>query len=238
MTEPSKSSISFSEFFGKAVTLYTENFMPLVNFSFACTAVMVLKSLLDTTTETGTSLLAVILSPIFFAVNTFFLMCLTYMVSSLAVGKSLTPGDVMQYVWEKFLRGMGGYLLISLLALAGLLLLIVPGIYVITVFNFFIFAILIDDKGVLDSFKYSRELVHSRFWKVLAANALVFAVAFLFMVPIALGGRMMGLANGVLVVIIGVVGALAMPVFVGFYYFIYEALKVEREGVVNISVHP
>ncbi len=238
MTEPSKSTISFSEFFGKAVALYTENFMPLVNFSFACTAAIVLKSLLDTTTETGMSLLAVILSPVFFAVNTFFLMCLTYMVSSLAMGKPLTPGDAMQYVWGKFLRGMGGYLLLSLLALVGLLLLVVPGIYVITAFNFFIFAILLDDKGVLDSFKYSRELVHSRFWKVLAANALVFVLAFVLTTPIALGIQMMGLPNGVTVVVIGVAGALVMPVMVGFYYFIYEALKAGREGVVNISVHP
>lgn len=236
MTSLSQNKTSFTEYFGRAMTLYAENFLALVNFSFACIAPTIFKALFDATDDPGVSLLGLLLAPIVFGVYTFFSMCLTYMTASLAMGQGVTAKDAMGYVAARFLRGVGGYLLLSLAVIVGFVLLIVPGIYCFTVFYFFIYEILLEDKGIIASFKRSDELVRHRFWRVLAAHGLVFLLTALLFMPLVIGMKMMGLDNGLSMVLTGVVAALLMPVFVAFYYFIYADLKVEYDGVINISV--
>ena len=237
MTAAAQSKISFSEYFGKAITLYADNFQVLVNFSFACVAPTLFKALLDGADENGVSLIGLLLSPVIFCIYTFFLMCLTYMTASLAMGNKPTAGEVMKHVGAKFLSGIGGYLLLSLAVIVGIILLILPGIYCLTIFYFFIFAVLLEDKGVGAAFKRSDALVRPRFWKVLAAHGLVFLVTVVFLIPFILGMKMLGLGNGITTVVAGVVAGLVMPVLVAFYYFIYAALKAAHDGVMNISVH-
>lgn len=237
MTTPSKSTISFPEYFGQAVTLYAENFQVLLNFSFAASALTIFKALLDATDESGVSFIGLLLTPLVFAAYTFFSMCLIYMTASLATGHALTAGEAVKYVRTKCLKGMGGYLLLSLAVIAGLVLLLLPGIYCFTVFYFFIFPILLEDMGVMAAFKRCQEFVRPRFWKVLAAHGLVFLLMVILILPLVIGTRMMGFGGGVMPVLIGVVTSLVMPVFVGFYYFIYMALKAEHDGRMNIAVH-
>ncbi len=235
MTAPAKSMLSLSEYFGRAVTLYAEHFLVLVNLSFACIAPTIFKSLMDG--EGGVSLIGIFLTPVVFCMYTFFLMSLTYMIASLAMEHPLTAGDAMKYVRTKFFKGLGGYLLLGLGVMAGLFLLILPGIYCFTVFYFFVFALLLEDKGVWDAFKRSDELVRPRFWKVLAAHGLVFLLTLVLLTPLVVGVRMLGFGDEITVVFLGVVAALILPVLIAFYYFIYAALKVEHDGVMNISVH-
>jgi hypothetical protein len=237
MTAVSSSKVSFSEYLGRALRLYADNFSVLMNFSFACMAPTIFKSLLDATDETGVSLIGVLLSPVIFCIYTFFLMCLTYMTSSLAMNRDLTARDAVTYVRTKFFRGLGGYLLLSVGVIAGLFLLVLPGIYCFTVFYFFIFAVLFEEKGVWVAFKRSDELVRFRFWRVLAAHGWAFFLSVLVMLPFFVGMKMMGLSSGITTVIVGVLVAIVMPVLAGFYYFIYADLKVEHDGVMNISVH-
>ena len=238
MTGPAKDTSSFVEYFSRAVTLYAENFTVLVNFSFACVTPTVLKTILDGADETGVSLLGLILTPFIFLVYTFFLMCLTHMTASLGMGQGISAKDVMAHVAARFLRGVGAYFLLSFAVLAGLFLLIVPGIYCFTVFYFFIFALLLEDKGLLDSFKRSDELVRPHFWKVLAAHGLVFCLMALLFVPLVVGASMMGLGSGVSMVLTGVAAAVVMPVFIAFYYFIYADLKAGHDGAAPTPVDP
>jgi len=153
------------------------------------------------------------------------------------MGQRITSSEAMAHVWAKFLRGAGGYLLLSLAVIAGIKLLILPGVYCFTVFYFFIFEILLQDKGLLASFKRSDELVRYRFWRVLAAHALVFCLTALFFVPFVIGMAMLGLGNGVSIVLTGAIAALFMPVFVGFYYFIYADLSAEHDAAINTPVN-
>jgi len=236
MTEPSKNMASFTEYLGRAVTLYAENFTIFLNFSFACVAPTVIKSLLDGAEDANVAVLGLLLGPLVFCVYTFFTMCLTYVVASLGRGQGLSAREAMGHVRARFLRGTGGYLLLSFAVIAGLFLLVVPGIYCFTVLYFFIFEILLEDKGVVASLKRSHELVCPCFWRILAAHGVVFGLTALLFVPLIVGMGMIGIANVVSLVLMGVVAALVMPVFVAFYYFIYADIKPGQDGVINTPV--
>ncbi len=237
MTEPAKNPISFPDLFGRSIALYAQNFLVLVNLSFACTAPTIFKSLLDGAGDQGLSWIAVVLMPIVFIINTFFLMCLTYMTAMLATDQQVTVREAVDHVRGKFFRGVGGYLLLSAAVILGTVLLVLPGLYCFVVFYFFVFAILLEDAGIVASFKRSDELVRSRFWTVLLAHGLVFLMTMILLLPVIFGLSMMGLAGAFTTVFVGVVTAVVMPVLVAFYYFVYAALKAEHDGVMNISVH-
>ena len=237
MTSPLKDNISFSECFGRGIKLYADHFPLLVNFSFACTVPTILKTLLDSEEASGLTWTTLLFTPIIFIVYTFFAMCLSYAIAILATGQLITIKEIVAHVSVKFLRGVGGYSLLSLAVLAGIILLVLPGLYCLTVFYFFIFAILLEEKGVWESFKRSDELVRPHFWKVLAAHGLVFLLMILLLTPFMIGMSMMGWSQTVISVVIGVASALIMPILVAFYYYIYATLKAGHDGVINISVH-
>jgi hypothetical protein len=232
----SKNTTSFIEYFTRAMAFYAEHFLALVNLSFACIAPTIFKTILDGTGDPGGSLIGLLLAPVIFCVYTFFSMCLTYQTVSMAMGQGLTVKDVMAHVAARFLKGVGGHLLLSLVVIVGSILLILPGIYCFVIFYFFIFGILLEDKGVFASFKRSHELAHHRFWRVLAAHALVFLLMILLFMSLIIGMKMMGADNLITMVLTGVVAALTMPVFVAFYYFVYADIKAEYDGVLNIVV--
>ncbi len=227
-------SIFFSEYLGRAITLYADNFSALMLFSFACAAPAVFNALLN---AVGLPFVSFLLIPVIFCVHIFFLMCMTYMVVSLAMDRQVTAGEVMVYVRDRSLRGIGGYLLLTLVVLLGFMLLILPGIFCFTVGYFFIFVILLEDMGVVAAFKRSYALVSPCFWKVLGAHGLVFLLTGVLLLPFFVGMTMMGFDREIVMPFIGVVAALSMPAFVAFYYFIYTDLKAGLDGVMNISVH-
>jgi hypothetical protein len=229
-------SLPVSDFLGRSITTYKENFLLLLNFSCAASAPVIFKMLLQSSEDQGLAALGTLLGPVVFCVYVFFFLCLIFVAASLMQGQVLEPKEVMAHVWKKFWQGIACYLVFGIAVMAGLFLLIVPGIYCFTVLSFFAFAVLLEDKGVWASFKRSDELVKGSFWPVLGANAIIMLLMAGLFLPIILGLKMMGVGDLILFVILGVAGALVAPAFIIFYYLIYDQLKNEKDGALNISV--
>lgn len=232
----SKSSFSISDLLGRSITSYKENFIMLFNFSCAASAPVILRMLLQASTDEGISALGLLLGPVVFCVYVFFFMCLVFTAASLVQGQVVGARDVMLHVKSRFFRALGAYLIFAVLIFAGCVLLVVPGIYCLTVLLFYPFAILLEEKGIWDAFKRSQELVKGSFWSVLAANGTAFLISLGMFLPLFIGLKMMDCSDGVLLLLLGIVGTLTAPVFVIYYYFIYDNLKVATDGTLNISV--
>ncbi|MFH0754025.1 MAG: YciC family protein [Candidatus Omnitrophota bacterium] len=225
---------SISDCLGRSITAYRENFTLLLNFSLAASAPVVFRMLLQTTADEGLAALGMLLGPMVFCSYVFFFMCQVFVVSNSMQGQALGAKEVMGYVRARFLRLLGAYFLFTMVVFLGFFLLVIPGVYALTVLMFYPFIIMIEDKKLWDSFKRSYELVKGYFWPVLGANAAVFLISLALFIPVFIALRMMGSSDVILLIILGVMGTLTAPLFVIFYYLIYDALKIEKDGVLNI----
>ncbi len=231
-----KKAFSTSEYMGRAITVYKENFLSLLNFSCAASFPLIFRMLLQASSDPDIVTLGMLVGPLVFCGYVFFFLCLVFAAASFVQGQLLGAKEVMAYVWSRFWRGVGAYLIFGVAVLGGVFLLVIPGVYCYTVLSFFSLAILLEDKGLWAAFKRSDDLVKGFFWPVLGANGIVVLATLVLFVPLILGMKMMGATDSVLFVLLGVVGAVIAPIFVIFYYFIYDFLKDEKDGRLNISV--
>jgi hypothetical protein len=140
-------------------------------------------------------------------------------------------------------RGLskGLYSIIGMIAYAaivtlGLLLLILPGIYLSVLFSFFLYAIVSEEYNLVDSFKYSAELVRGRWWQVFGAllvGALCLIPIFLVITIIGvIVGAFMG-ASGLeltsIMMISSVVGILLGTLFNPFLNIFYVKLYAKLQ---------
>lgn len=229
-------SFSISDNLGKALLLYADNFRSFLNFSMAVTVPTILQELLRHSPDESVRFLGDILRVLFLLPGMFFSMAMVFFISSKARGESLLLAQVCAHVWQRFWRATGANFIFMLAVLGGTLLLILPGIYCVTVLFFFLFIILFEDKGVWDAFKRSDELVKGRFWEVLTANMSTFALLLGICLALNFGMEMMGASPRAAMVVVGVVMAVVMPLFIGFYYYLYGALKAEKDKGLRFTV--
>ncbi len=236
MTTAPRSKLALSQYVGDAIKLFADDPWVFVAFAVLATMPSVLKTLLVGTWQQNPSLLSALLEPVVFCVQTFFSICLIYKVIKGAGKEIIPPRDIVEHILTKAIAGIGGYAVYILAIIAGTFLLVIPGLYCAGVFGFFIFAILVEDKGLVDSFKRSHELVQARILEVFLAHILVFLVLAVIIIPFTAGMKMLGVPEVVATVVTSAFAAIIMPVMAGFYYFIYVALKEHKDGVLNIAV--
>jgi hypothetical protein len=95
---------------------------------------------------------------------------------------------------SKLLRMLGGWFLYGLMVVGGILLLIVPGIYLALRFGMFQYAIIDRNMGVIDSLKYSSELTKENRMNlfglgcmmvlIILAGVLALLVGLIFAIPV------------------------------------------------------
>jgi hypothetical protein len=117
---------------------------------------------------------------------------------------SETVSAALPYIWV-----VGGASILAGIAIAiGLFLLIVPGLYLITIWAVFIPVIVLERSGVFPSFARSRELVRGHGWHVFATLVLVFIImvavdiilGLIFLaLPHVLGSALSSIISGTLV---------------------------------------
>ena len=85
-----------------------------------------------------------------------------------ARGEKTEAGDFFQFGFHKFFTFLWASILCFLGVALGLLLFILPGIYLIVRW-YFVFLLIVDkDAAVMEAFRKSRDMVSGRFWEVLA----------------------------------------------------------------------
>lgn len=93
-------------------------------------------------------------------------------------------------LWQNsryFWRYLGASVLYGLLVALGLLLLIVPGIYWATKYQYTTYLIVDKDMGITDAFKKSGEITKERIWDLFAFNIILLGIIILGALALVIG---------------------------------------------------
>jgi hypothetical protein len=112
---------------------------------------------------------------------------LTRAVQDIRDGRAdLSVGETFKSVQDK-IGPIAGASILAVLGIAiGLLLLIVPGLFLITIWSLIVPAIVLENVGALDSFGRSRAIVRGNEWNVFGVVVLTFLVLIAFNLVLAL----------------------------------------------------
>lgn len=98
-------------------------------------------------------------------------------------GRQLAAADALTIGARRMLPLIGVGILYAVAVGIGMLLLVIPGIYVMIALGFAMFATVVHSRGVIDSFKYSLALVRGRWWRTAVLLTIIGIVMFvLYMV--------------------------------------------------------
>jgi len=101
-------------------------------------------------------------------------------------GGSLTPGDIFNG-FGRFWRLVGSYLLMYLLVIIGLLLLILPGIYLAIAYIFVYPLILEKDMGIWEAMETSRKAVSKHWFLIVGLMLGMSVILVLSAIPLGIG---------------------------------------------------
>jgi len=156
-------------------------------------------------------------------------------------GGDLSAGDALSLGARRFFPVLGvgaGY---AAMLVAGFFLFVVPAVYVLVTFAFAMLAASVDRKGVLDSLRYSFELVRGRWWRtavaltvgavvlyVLAGCVLAVVLAY-YGGDVIVGGQVRFPWHVDVIVLPAAAGAL-MPLLYALLMALYAEAKLRHEG--------
>lgn len=97
--------------------------------------------------------------------------------------RSVPLGDTLAVGWRRMPAVIGASLLIFLAVAGGMLLLVVPGIFVLVMLAFGMYAAVLERQGPIASLRYSWQLVRGHWWRTAALltvmSILVFVLVFI-----------------------------------------------------------
>jgi ABC-type Co2+ transport system permease subunit len=114
-----------------------------------------------------------------------------------------------------------GMILYGLAIVFSSLLLLIPGIYLVVRWRFFLFAVILNNCSAMDGFKYSSKLVKGRWWQVLGSMLLVFPI----FIIVVIVGAIFGSQSIVAMVINTFVQVLFTPPFAMYHTKLYLRLQ-------------
>jgi hypothetical protein len=158
--------------------------------------------------------------------------------------EKLTAGEAMALSLRRFPVLLGVIVLYFLAVLAGFVALLIPGIFLAVVFIFSPIAAVTEPKGVIESLKYSFELVRGRWWRTAVLLTIIGIVAFVLYVLVgfvvgifvAIGGgadvatQFQQLPWPIDFIIAPLIAALLTPLFYALLMAVYADSKLRYEG--------
>lgn len=109
---------------------------------------------------------------------------------------SRTLTEVISFTPKLFIKFAAGYILLSLLVAAGILLLVVPGVYFMLKYQYVLYFIADKDTAILEAFKKSSDITDGVKWQLLVflillglinvAGVLCFIVGLLVSIPVTM----------------------------------------------------
>lgn len=195
--------VSVGGVISEAFDLYGAHFATLVLAAAAIFVVSgVIQGLLDSADSTVLSLAGSVVSLVAWALFTGFVVSL---VADVREGRrDFSAGELLSSGWHVVLPLIGFGILFGLGVGIGLLLLIVPGLYLLTIWSVGVPAIVVERAGVIEAFGRSHELVRGNGWTVFGA----IVVAFLLLWGLGFAAILIGAAIG------GVAGAIILAIIV------------------------
>ncbi len=193
----------------EAFELYGAQFATLVLAAAGIFVVSgVIQGLLDGADSTVLSLVGSIVSLVAWALFTGFVVSL---VADVRDGRrDFTAGELLSSGWHVALPLIGFGILFGLGVGIGLLLLIVPGLYLLTIWAVGVPAIVVERAGVIEAFGRSHELVRGNGWTVFGAIVVAFLLLWgLGFAAILIGGAIGSVTGAIIFAII--VQILAAP---------------------------
>ena len=135
-------------------------------------------------------------------------------------GQVTTVGEMFESVSGVLGPLVGNGILKAIAVGIGLVLLIVPGVFLATIWAVTAPAIVVERAGVIDAFSRSWELVQGNFWPVLGA----FVLGFMIVVGVSILASAIGIAIGlagllVLIIIAGIVTAPVLALISAILFF-------------------
>lgn len=153
-------------------------------------------------------------------------------------GRSIAPGDALRAGLARLPRMMGASLLLAIVLFVGFLCLIIPGIYLLGIFQLVLLAVIVEDAGVTQSFGISRRLVRGHWWR----SATVTTVAVIILIVIGVLAQLIAAVLAVvlrptftaLFTLTQIMQALVNLIRVGWFpcvlLALYHDLKLRHEG--------
>lgn len=229
--------IPFNDIFSSAVETYVDHFALFFRLSvFGIVPILIVAVLLSSYNE-GLKSIGFLIGPAALGVWLYFSMALLGTVSLYAKGKEVVLSEVLIEVWSRFPKMLAVFFLFLFLLFVGTAVLFLPAIYVLVVFFFALFAVLFENKSILDAFKRSKELTNGIFWKLLGAHVVMLLLFMVVFLPMSIAFDWIGVPVILAVLINHLALALLCPLLIAFYYFLFIDLKQQRDGAVKISVY-
>lgn len=154
--------IEINRIINESIKIFKKNFVLLSVLGLLSNSFYIFNDLFIQKDETTLVGGAVFL--ISFIIFSYFMMSLTYTSSKLLHGENVNLQESFVNVRGSFVYFFISLILYLLLAIGGLILLIIPGIYLGTVFTFSYIPIVLEKKGIIEGFKISKNLVKGNFW--------------------------------------------------------------------------
>lgn len=138
--------------------------------------------------------------------------------------RALTVKGAYSAAVPYFFKYLGASFLSGFLMLIGFILLIVPGIILSVWFAFVFFILVLENAGIVESLKRSREYVRGHWWetfgRLVTMTVVTLLVVFLISLPVAF---LLGEVGSMIYEI--VMNILVVPVLFAYLYFMYLDIK-------------
>lgn len=177
---------------------------------------------------------SLMLLPASFSIHVLFLMALIEAVKCSFEGEDFMFGGVVLSAWRRIWRGLCANVLYYLIIVLGLLLLIVPAFYWMTIFAFFLFTLVLEDLSPWAAFRRSKELVSGEFWKVFKSLSFILAVLLAVSLPFIVGSLLLWAPVLYKQVFIACFGVFVSPVVICFFYLLFDHLRRNKDGRLKI----
>jgi hypothetical protein len=158
---------------------------------------------------------------------------------SVAQGRPASLGDALAQGLKKTVPAILSSILFAVAVAVGTVLLVIPGLILMVSLLFFLAAIAIDHKGILESLTYSHGLVWGSWWRTAAiltvggiiVTVLLYVVMFVFISVLSATLTLDFIDLMIAQMAIQAVVALALtPFMLALVIEIYRDLKIRREG--------
>jgi hypothetical protein len=231
-----RKEFSYADAMSGSLRLYVDNYHLFLSLSLTGGIVFVLRTLLDGSGIPACQAVAFILAPLAFGFGALFYMSLIFAVAKRHLNETTSFPAAVQAVFPKFWRAVGTAIVFLIVLILGTLFLVIPGVYWLTVFYFFMYIIVLEDKRIWESFEASAALVKGCFWNVLGTHWLMAVITIAFLMPFFLGMWLIGTPIVWRDAALQALGVLLMPFSVGLYYQLYVWLKANDLHAGHIAV--